>query len=98
MKENNIKTITMKENNIDYGLLDNVKQPKLTQILIKLREVFVEYINETDRVNDKYGCICGQLSDNFINEYNKLTDIITRSMAAIMDTEINDTIRTNSGY
>ena len=28
----------------------------------------------------------------------KLTDIITRSMAAIMDTEINDTIRTNSGY
>ncbi len=66
----------MKENNIDYGLLDNVKQPKLAQTLIKLREVFVEYMNETDRVNDKYGCICGQLSDNFINEYNKLTEII----------------------
>lgn len=87
----------MNENNIDYGLLDNVKQPKLAQTLIKLREVFVEYMNETDRVEEKYGC-CGKLSDSFIDEYNKLTNIITKSMAVIMDAEINDTIRTNSGY
>lgn len=85
----------MNENNINYGLLDNVKQPKLAQTLIKLREVYVEYINETDRAEEKYG-VCGQLSDSFVNEYNKLTSIITKSMALIMDTEVNDTIRTNS--
>ena len=53
MTENNIKTITMNENTINYGLLDNVKQPKLAQTLIKLREVYVEYINETERAEEE---------------------------------------------
>lgn len=82
-------------NNINYEMLENVRQPKLAQTLIKLREVYVEYINETDRAIENYG-YCGQLSDSFVNEYNKLTSIITKSMALIMDAEINDTIRTNS--
>lgn len=84
----------MNENNINYGLLDNVKQPKLAQTLIKLREVFVEYINETDRTYKKYG-VPDKLSDDFIREYEKLTNIITKSMTTIIDAEIGEAIKTD---
>lgn len=81
-------------NNINYEMLENVRQPKLAQTLIKLREVFVEYINETDRAFHKYG-VCDKLQDDFIREHEKLTNIITRSMTTIMDAEIGEVIKTD---
>ena len=81
----------MNKNTINYEMLDNVRQPKLAQTLIKLSEVYIEYMNETSRA-DEIGVHCDKQIDNFIMCYNKLTKIITETMASVMDAEVNEAI------
>ena len=83
----------MKENNIDYGLLDNVKQPKLAQTLIKLREVYIEYLTETNRVTEDIGVIFDQQENNFVKKYNELTDIVSKTIGIIMEAEISEALK-----
>lgn len=80
-------------NNINYEMLENVRQPKLAQTLIKLSEVYIEYMKEANRASEELGVPCDKQKDSFIISYNKLTAIITGTMASIMDSEVNEAIR-----
>ena len=79
--------------NINSELLKNVEQPKMAKTLIKLREVYVEFMAEMERANAEYGVFPkGTQEDKFITYYNAMTAIISSSMARIMDSEINEAI------
>lgn len=73
-------------------LLKNVEQPKLAKTLIKLREVYVEYLTETNRVSDDLGVIFDQQGNNFVKKYNELSDIVSKTMGIIMEAEINEAL------
>ena len=74
----------MNENNVNYDMLENVKQPRLAKTLIKLSEVYREYMKETNMACEKLGVPCDRQQNNFIISYNKLTAIITGTIASIM--------------
>lgn len=40
----------METKDITTGMLKNVEQPKLAKTLIKLREVYIEYLTETNQI------------------------------------------------
>lgn len=42
----------MNGQNINATLLQNVEQPKLAKTLIKLREVYVDFMSEVDRAKE----------------------------------------------
>lgn len=67
-------------------MLKNVEQPKLAKTLIKLREVYIEYLTETNRVNEGIGVIFDQQEDNFVKKYNELTDIVSKTIGIIINT------------
>ena len=82
----------MNENNVNYDMLENVKQPRLAKTLIKLSEVYREYMKETNMACVKLGVPCDRQQNNFIISYNKLTAIITGTIASIMDVEVNEAV------
>lgn len=74
-------------------MLKNVEQPKLAKTLIKLREVYIEYLTETNRVNEGIGVIFDQQEDNFVKKYNELTDIVSKTIGIIMEAEISEALK-----
>lgn len=74
-------------------MLKNVEQPKLAKTLIKLREVYIEYLTETNRVNERIGVIFDQQEDNFVKKYNELTDIVSKTIGIIMEAEISEALK-----
>lgn len=82
----------MNENNVNYDMLENVKQPRLAKTLIKLSEVYREYMKETNMACEKLGVPCDRQQNNFIISYNKLTAIIAGTIASIMDVEVNEAV------
>lgn len=74
-------------------MLKNVEQPKLAKTLIKLREVYIEYLTETNRVNERIGVIFDQQEDNFVKKYNELTDIVSKTIGIIMEAEKSEALK-----
>lgn len=74
-------------------MLKNVEQPKLAKTLIKLREVYIEYLTETNRVNEEIGVIFDQQEDNFVKKYNELTGIVSKTIGIIMEAEISEALK-----
>lgn len=83
----------METKDITTGMLKNVEQPKLAKTLIKLREVYIEYLTETNRVNEGIGVIFDQQEDNFVKKYNELTDIVSKTIGIIMEAEISEALK-----
>lgn len=74
-------------------MLKNVEQPKLAKTLIKLREVYIEYLTETNRVTEEIGVIVDQQENNFVKKYNELTDIVSKTIGIIMEAEISEALK-----
>lgn len=79
----------METKDIATGMLKNIEQPKLAKTLIKLREVYIEYLTETNRVTEDIGVIFDQQENNFVKKYNELTDIVSKTIGIIMEAEIS---------
>lgn len=54
----------MNGQNINATLLQNVEQPKLAKTLIKLREVYVDFMSEVDRAKEEYGVLVNDRIDD----------------------------------
>lgn len=83
----------METKDITTGMLKNVEQPKLAKTLIKLREVYIEYLTETNRVTEDIGVILDQQENNFVKKYNELADIVSKTIGIIMEAEINEALK-----
>ena len=84
----------MNEQNINATLLQNVEQPKLAKTLIKLREVYVDFMSEVDRANEEYGVLVNDRTDDkFASQYNAMSTLISNTLAKIMDYEVNEAIK-----
>lgn len=84
----------MNEQNINATLLQNVEQPKLAKTLIKLREVYVDFMSEVDRAKEEYGVLVNDRTDDkFTNQYNAMSTLISNTLAKIMDYEVNEAIK-----
>lgn len=93
-----IETDTSKvgEYTIDRTKYENVQQPCIASIIIQLRKVYCDFMREATRGNNEYGgVISDQDTDRFVNQYNAMTSIMTRTMAKIMESEVNDAICQN---
>lgn len=84
----------MNGQNINATLLQNVEQPKLAKTLIKLREVYVDFMSEVDRVKEEYGVLMNdRIDDKFASHYNIMSTLISNTLAKIMDYEVNEAIK-----
>lgn len=84
----------MNGQNINATLLQNVEQPKLAKTLIKLREVYVDFMSEVDRAKEEYGVLVNDRTDDkFANQYNAMSTLISNTLAKIMDYEVNEAIK-----
>lgn len=84
----------MNGQNINATLLQNVEQPKLAKTLIKLREVYVDFMSEVDRAKEEYGVLVNDRIDyKFASQYNVMSTLISNTMAKIMDYEVNEAIK-----
>lgn len=84
----------MNGQNINATLLQNVEQPKLAKTLIKLREVYVDFMSEVDRANEEYGVLVNdRIDDKFASHYNVMSTLISNTLAKIMDYEVNEAIK-----
>lgn len=84
----------MNGQNINATLLQNVEQPKLAKTLIKLREVYVDFMSEVDRANKEYGVLVNDRTDDkFASQYNAMSTLISNTLAKIMDYEVNEAIK-----
>ena len=83
----------METKDITTGMLKNVEQPKLAKTLIKLREVYIEYLTETNRVTEDIGVIFDHQENNFVKKYNELTDIVSKTIGIIMEAEISEALK-----
>lgn len=84
----------MNGQNINATLLQNVEQPKLAKTLIKLREVYVDFMSEVDRVKEEYGVLVNdRIDDKFVSQYNVMSTLISNTLAKIMDYEVNEAIK-----
>lgn len=84
----------MNGQNINATLLQNVEQPKLAKTLIKLREVYVDFMSEVDRVKEEYGVLVNdRIDDKFTCQYNVMSTLISNALAKIMDYEVNEAIK-----
>lgn len=84
----------MNGQNINATLLQNVEQPKLAKTLIKLREVYVDFMSEVDRANEEYGVLVNdRIDDKFTSQYNVMSTLISNTLAKIMDYEVNEAIK-----
>lgn len=84
----------MNGQNINATLLQNVEQPKLAKTLIKLREVYVDFMSEVDRANEEYGVLVNdRIDDKFVSQYNVMSTLISNTLAKIMDYEVNEAIK-----
>ena len=84
----------MNGQNINATLLQNVEQPKLAKTLIKLREVYVDFMSEVDRAKEEYGVLVNdRIDDNFASQYNVMSTLISNTLAKIMDYEVNEAIK-----
>lgn len=84
----------MNGQNINATLLQNVEQPKLAKTLIKLREVYVDFMSEVDRAKEEYGVLVNDRTDDkFASQYNAMSTLISNTLAKIMDYEVNEAIK-----
>lgn len=84
----------MNGQNINATLLQNVEQPKLAKTLIKLREVYVDFMSEVDRAKEEYGVLVNdRTEDKFASQYNVMSTLISNTLAKIMDYEVNEAIK-----
>lgn len=84
----------MNGQNINATLLQNVEQPKLAKTLIKLREVYVDFMSEVDRAKEEYGVLVNdRTEDKFVSQYNVMSTLISNTLAKIMDYEVNEAIK-----
>lgn len=84
----------MNGQNINATLLQNVEQPKLAKTLIKLREVYVDFMSEVDRDKEEYGVLVNdRIDDKFTSQYNVMSTLISNTLAKIMDYEVNEAIK-----
>lgn len=84
----------MNGQNINATLLQNVEQPKLAKTLIKLREVYVDFMTEVDRAKEEYGVLVNDRTDDkFASQYNAMSTLISNTLAKIMDYEVNEAIK-----
>lgn len=84
----------MNGQNINATLLQNVEQPKLAKTLIKLREVYVDFMSEVDRAKEEYGVLVNdRIGDKFASQYNVMSTLISNTLAKIMDYEVNEAIK-----
>lgn len=84
----------MNGQNINATLLQNVEQPKLAKTLIKLREVYVDFMSEVDRATEEYGVLVNdRIDDKFTSQYNVMSTLISNTLAKIMDYEVNEAIK-----
>lgn len=84
----------MNGQNINATLLQNVEQPKLAKTLIKLREVYVDFMSEVDRAKEEYGVLVNDRTDDkFASQYNAMSALISNTLAKIMDYEVNEAIK-----
>ena len=84
----------MNGQNINATLLQNVEQPKLAKTLIKLREVYVDFMSEVDRAKEEYGVLVNdRIYDKFTIQYNVMRTLISNTLAKIMDYEVNEAIK-----
>ena len=83
----------METKDITTGMLKNVEQPKLAKTLIKLREVYIKYLTETNRVTEDIGEIFDQQENSFVKKYNELTDIVSKTIGIIMEAEISEALK-----
>lgn len=84
----------MNGQNINATLLQNVEQPKLAKTLIKLREVYVDFMSEVDRAKEEYGVLVNDRTDDkFVSQYNVMSTLISNTLAKIMDYEVNEAIK-----
>ena len=84
----------MNGQNINATLLQNVEQPKLAKTLIKLREVYVDFMSEVDRPKEEYGVLVNdRIDDKFASQYNVMSTLISNTLAKIMDYEVNEAIK-----
>ena len=93
MKPLKQEDLNMETKDITTGMLKNVEQPKLAKTLIKLREVYIEYLTETNRVTEDIGVIFDQQENNFVKKYNELTDIVSKTIGIIMEAEISEALK-----
>jgi len=96
MDKNNFKQMNEMningQNKIDAELLNNVKQPVMAQALIKLRESYCAFMKEAKRGRELYGAISDQGIDQFVDLYNDIASIMVRTMANIMEAEVDEAI------
>ncbi len=84
----------MNGQNINATLLQNVEQPKLAKTLIKLREVYVDFMSEVDRAKEDYDVLVNdRIDDKFASQYNVMSTLISNTLAKIMDYEVNEAIK-----
>lgn len=84
----------MNGQNINATLLQNVEQPKLAKTLIKLREVYVDFMSEVDRAKEESGVLVNdRIDDKFTSQYNVMSTLISNTLAKIMDYEVNEAIK-----
>lgn len=84
----------MNGQNINATLLQNAEQPKLAKTLIKLREVYVDFMSEVDRAKEEYGVLVNdRIDDTFASQYNVMSTLISNTLAKIMDYEVNEAIK-----
>ena len=84
----------MNGQNINATLLQNVEHPKLAKTLIKLREVYVDFMSEVDRAKEESGVLVNdRIDDKFASQYNVMSTLISNTLAKIMDYEVNEAIK-----
>lgn len=64
-----------------------------SQNSLRLLSNLVEYLTETNRVNEGIGVIFDQQEDNFVKKYNELTDIVSKTIGIIMEAEISEALK-----
>ena len=91
IEETNISKVG--EYAIDRTKYENVQQPCVASMIIRLRKVYCDFMREAYRGNDEYGGVLSdQDADRFCSQYNAMTDIMACTMAKIMESEVNDAI------
>lgn len=82
---------------IDYqtAKIENVTQPKLAQTIVKLREVYVDVINEGNRGIDDLASTNDHLIDKFLAAYNNMQDIIVKIMSKNIIAEVDAVLPTS---
>lgn len=85
----------MENNNNEYredaitASLKNVREPKLSNSLIKLREVFMEVCEEASRGSNDLAAVNDEVADKFGKLYIQMQSCIVKIMANNITSEVD---------